>query len=120
MYATGLCLQKNTLDTEVVGNSLCTLHCRTAFSALMLLVSRQEIKTLHQYYLVMVVEFSGWVATVCSTLWQPHLPISTTESQLAYPGSPGKWPLKWGVCVCALHCRHLARAVRVQLIMTEL
>jgi len=31
--------------------------------------------------------------------WQPHLPVSTTEGQPAYPGSAGIWPLKWCACL---------------------
>ena len=48
----------------------------------------------------MVVDIIGW-GTGCSTLWQPHLPVNATEGQLAYPGSPGIWPLKRRLFVCS-------------------
>jgi len=61
--------------------------CPTAFylfSAFMLLVGWQEgypsLKTLHQNQLAMVVDIS-----VCSTSWQPHLPVSATEGATGLP-----------------------------------
>ena len=62
----------------------------------------QPVNALQQNPLSMVVDISVW-GTVCNTLWQPHLPINTTEGEAGLPRFIWKMPIKT-VCVCACMC----------------